>query len=189
VVIATTVITKHLYSKGIQIRIVGDLDAVRTCVLLPLQTRYKSVCSCPPANPIQPDPIQFIPSNCPSTQGYAPAGVPKMKEWPVSVAFPAALPLAVLGYMEAYSVRVFAIIHHFSQGVARILRYRSSLLMHPLFPLHTHILAGCTQVLAAVQVSNCGGPGALRVWHWEPLRLPLLLLPHRWYVTRDQNQS
>lgn len=39
------------------------------------------------------------------TQGYAPTGAPDFKKWPAHVAFPAALPLAVLGYMEAYSVR------------------------------------------------------------------------------------
>lgn len=36
--------------------------------------------------------------------GYPPAGPPNFQAWPASVAFPAALPLAVLGYMEAYSV-------------------------------------------------------------------------------------
>lgn len=36
--------------------------------------------------------------------GYPPVQFPRFHEWPVHLALPAALPLAILGYMEAYSV-------------------------------------------------------------------------------------
>ena len=36
--------------------------------------------------------------------GYAPAKAPAFGQWPAGLVIPAALPLAILGYMEAYSV-------------------------------------------------------------------------------------